>query len=164
MFVAKYHNIKETKKLGNRISQLRLEKEFYVDDIAAMTGFARQTITAIEKGSNTDSSHIIEIAKALGVHPRDLFDFPVDIKPRFKLPPNRMHNSLLTLRLNKLCLESDFFKTAKLVSEVLDYLLNEFKIKSDSTKVSVVLKRLVKEGKLQYSKIGRKNSYIRKKK
>ena len=162
--MAAYHNIKETKKLGNRIRELRLQKEFYIEDIAAMTGFARQTITAIEKGNNTDSSHLIEIAKALGVSPMELFNFHVDLKPRYKLSPNRINSNLLTLRLTKLCLETDFFKTPRVVSDVLSYLQSEFKIKSDSTKISVILKRLVSEDKLHFSKSGRKNSYYKKKK
>lgn len=139
-------------------------KEFNIEDIAALTGFARQTIKSIENGGNTDISHIIEIAKALEVHPKELFNFSIDLKPRYKLSPNRINSNLLTLRINKLCQESDFFKTPKLVSEVCAYLFSEFKIKKDSTKVSVVLKRLVKEGKLQYSKSGRKNSYLKRKK
>ena len=160
----KYHNIKETKKLGNRIKDLRLISEFSIEDIASMTGFARQTITSVENGGNTDSSHLIEIAKAIGVHPKELFNFDLELKPRYKLSPNRINSNLLTLRLNKLCSGTDFFKNPKFVSEVCSYLLGEFKIKSDSTKVSVVLKRLVNDGKLIYSKNGRKNIYVKKKK
>ena len=162
--MAKYHNIRETRKLGSRIKELRLANEFNVEDIASMTGFARQTIASIENGSNANSSYLIEIAKAIGVHPMEIFNFAVELRPRFKLSPNRINSNLLTLRLHKLCSETDFFKTPKLVSEVCNYLLSEFKIKSNSTKVSVVLKRLVNEGKLQYSKSGRKNIYTKKKK
>ena len=61
--------------LGNRIKELRLISEFSIEDIASMTGFARQTITSVENGGSTDSSHLIEIAKANGVHPKELFNF-----------------------------------------------------------------------------------------
>ena len=157
--MAKYHNKKETEKVGKRISELRIMKEYSPVDIASMTGFAYQTINSIENGANTDCSHLIEIAKAIGVHPMEIFNVKFEIKPRFKLPPKRIESNLLTLRLNKLRIETDFFKTPKFVNEVCQYLLEEFKIKTTSTKVSVVLKRLVIEGKLQYSKKGRKNVY-----
>jgi transcriptional regulator with XRE-family HTH domain len=162
--MAKYHNTRDTKKLGSRIKELRLANEFSIEDIASMTGFARQTINAIEKGSNTDSSHLIEIAKAIGVHPMELFNFTLELKPRYKLSPKRINSNLLTLRLNKLYSETDFFKTPKFVSDVVAYLSGELNVKSSSTKVSVVLKRLVADGKLQHSKNGRRNSYLKKKK
>lgn len=162
--MAKYHNKKETKKLGNRIKELREAREFSIEDIASITGFVRKTITSIENGSNTDTSHIIEIAKAIGIHPMEIFNIPFELKPRFKLSPKRLNSNLLTLRLNKLYSETDFFKTPKFVNDVIVYLSEEFNIKSSSTKVSVVLKRLVADGKLQYSKNGRRNIYLKKKK
>jgi transcriptional regulator with XRE-family HTH domain len=162
--VAKYHNKKETKRIGIRIQELRLSKELSIEDISSMTGFTRTTITSIEKGANTDTSHLLEIAKALGIHPKEVFNLPFDIKPRFKLSPKRLNNNKITLRLNKLSSETDFFKTPKYVSDVVKHLKEEFEIRSDATTISVVLKRLVTGGKLVYTKNGRKNIYTKKKK
>lgn len=124
-----------------------------------MTGFTRNTITGVENGKNTNTSHLIEIAKALGVHPMSLFDVPFVIKPRNPLPPQRKERTLLTARIEKLISESNFFATPKFVNEVVNHFLEEYKVKPDPVQTSAVLKRKVKEGKLKYIKVGRDNHY-----
>ncbi|MDB5199260.1 MAG: hypothetical protein JWO92_1223 [Chitinophagaceae bacterium] len=161
--MAKFHNKKETEKIGKCIRELRILNEFEIEDVVSMTGFTRKTLISIEKGSNTDISHVIEIAKAIGVHPMEIFNTPFIIKSRYKLSPKRLIKSKLTLRINKLYSETDFFKTPKYVSDVLTYLTEEYKIKTNSTLISVILKRLVTEDKLQYSKHGRRNVYKKQK-
>ena len=161
--MAKFHNKKETKKIGNRIQSLREKQEFSIEDVASMTGFARNTITAIENGSDTDTRHLLEIAKAIGVHPMELFHVSIEIKPRYKLSPKRLARNLLTLRINKLVSETQFFDKPRFVSDVMKHLADEFQIKANSTHASVVLKRLVEGGKLKYTKAGRQNSYSKKK-
>ena len=69
----------------------------------------------------------------------------------------------LTLRINKLLFESQFFDKPKFVSDVMKYLQEEHGVKANSTHASVVLKRLVKEGKLKYTKVGRQNYYSKQK-
>lgn len=129
-----------------------------------MTGFARNTITAVEVGANADSSHLIEIAKAIGVHPMEIFNVPFEIKPRYKLSPKRLAKNLLTLRISKLVSETQFFDKPKFVGDVINHLADEFEIQATSTHASVVLKRLAKEGKLKYTKVGRQNNYSKLKK
>jgi transcriptional regulator with XRE-family HTH domain len=159
--VAKYQNKKETQKIGRQIRKLRIDNNLLEDDIAFMTGFAKTTISSIEDGSNTDTSHLIEIAKAIGVHPMELFNVPFDIKPRHKLPSNKINRVFLTSRIKTL-VDSGFFKTPKLVKDVVEFLSQEAKVKVDSTKVSVILKRQSDEGKLKFIKQGRKNLYSKK--
>ena len=158
-----YQNKKDLRRIGKKVQALRADTEFNVEDIAYMTGFTRKTIVAIENGSNTDISHIIEVAKAIGVQPKDVFDIEFDIKPRFKLSPQRLNSNLLTKRLTKLVNETNFFNSPQPVSAVIDQLLEEYHITTESTKVSVVLKRLANEGKLTFQKSGRNNIYSRKK-
>ena len=160
--MVKYQNKEETKKLGRQIRKLRIEKGFSIEDIAAMTGFARTTISSIENGSNTDTSHLIEIAKAIGVHPTELFKIPFEIKPRNKLSPNKTNRISLTSKI-KILLQADFFGTPKLVNDVVEFLLSETNLPINSTHVSVILKRLCDDGKLKYIKKGRKNLYSKKK-
>lgn len=159
-----YQNKKDLKKIGKQVQALRETTDFTIEDISDMTGFTRKTIVSIENGGNSDLSHIIEIAKAIGVHPKEIFNIPFDIKPRYKLSPQRLNSNLLTKRLNKISTATDFFNTPRLVSEVINYFLEEFNLKVESTKVSVVLKRLTSEGKLTYNKLGRKNVYYKRKK
>lgn len=162
--MAKFYNRKETKKIGSRIRELREAKELSIEDVSSLTGFARNTLNAIENGSNTDTTHLIEIAKAIGVHPMELFNVEIEIKSRYKLSPQRLARNLLTLRINKLGSETNFFDTPKFVSEVIQHLFEEFKIKADSIHTSVVLKRMVADGKLKFTKVGRQNQYGIKKK
>ena len=160
--MAKYQNKKETEKIGKHIRKLRIDNNFLEQDIASMTGFAKTTITSIENGSNTDTSHLVEIAKAIGVHPMELFNVPFEIKPRHKLSPNRINKVFLTSKIKTL-IKSDFFKTPKLVSDIVEFLSEETNLEINSTHASVVLKRLCSDGKLKYTKQGRKNLYSKRK-
>ena len=146
------------------IKALRESKDLSVSDIADMTGFSYQAISAIEKGEEVTASYLVEIAKAIGVHPMELLDFPVTLTPRFPLSPQKMERSRVTQRITKLYEETDFFNTPKFVRDVTQYLFDEFNLKIASDSVSVVLKRLVDAGKLTYTKVGRQNKYIRKRK
>ena len=157
-----YQNKKDLIKIGKCVKMLLAKTDFSVEDIAYMTGFTRKTINAILNGSNTDLSHIIEVAKAIGVQPMEIFNIEFDLKPRFKLSPQRLNRNLLTKRLKRIAEETDFFITPKLVKDVRIYLADEFSVTTDSTNVSVVLKRLVNDGKLIFKKSGRKNSYFKK--
>lgn len=154
-----YHNKKETKKIGLRIQSLRLSKELSIEDIASMTGFDRKTIQSVEDGNNAYTSHLIEIAKALGVHPKEIFDVPMDIKPRYKLPPKRLANNKLTSRIIKLVSETDFFDTPRFVRDVILQLKEEYNIGADIKNTALVLKRLSENGVLRYVKEGRQNRY-----
>lgn len=160
----KYHNTKETKKVGKQIRKLREEKNLSIGDIAQMTGFAHSTISSIENGGESDTSHLVEIAKAIGEHPMEMFNVSIDLKPRFKLDPNRQDRNLFTSRIRKIYEETDFFDTPKFVSEVVEYLKETYSIKAESsrTSISTVLKRLCKDNMLKYSKVGRRNLYVRK--
>lgn len=162
----KYHNIKETKKIGAHIEKLRKDRDLSIGDIAQMTGFANSSISSVENGGETDTSHLIEIAKAIGVHPSELFDITFEIKPRFKLDPNRQKRNLLTSRIKKIYENTNFFDKPRFVSDVASYMEEIYKIKSGSasTSISIVLKRLSDKGYLKYSKAGRRNQYVKNKK
>ncbi len=159
----RFHNKKDLRKVGIQIRSLRESTEFTVEDIAAMTGFDRNTITAIEQGSNTDLTHLIEIAKALGVAPMQLLNVPFDTRPRYKLPPNRVAAQRLTARLTKLASSTGFFDKPRFVRDVIRYLQEEYDITANPTHVSVILKRLATEGILKYKKVGRDNNYSKRK-
>ncbi|PZQ98113.1 MAG: hypothetical protein DI539_29680, partial [Flavobacterium psychrophilum] len=157
-------NTKLTSKIGAKIRDLRNKAGFSLDDVADMTGFTQSLLSAIENGSETGISHLTEIAKAIGVHPKELLDMPIEIKPRYPLSPQRKERNRLTFRITTLCDETDFFKEPKFVREVVENLRSESKAKLTSAPVAVVLKRLVDSGKLTYTKVGRQNKYVRKRK
>jgi transcriptional regulator with XRE-family HTH domain len=133
-----------------------------IDDISDMTGFGKSRISIIENGGETNTSHLVEIAKAIGVPPSEIFNIPFVIKPRYKLSPKRQVRDMLTFRINKLYDETDFFLNWIFAKDVVQFLKVEYKIKVNSSAVSQILKRLVSDGKLKYRKIGRQNNYIKK--
>jgi transcriptional regulator with XRE-family HTH domain len=135
-----------------------------MDDVADMTGFTQSLLSAIENGAETGISHLIEIAKAIGVHPRELLDIPIEIKPRFALSPQRKERNRLTYTITRLCDESDFFDTGRFVRDVVDYLNIEANFKPNAVSVAVVLKRLADSGKLNFTTKGRQRQYFRKRK
>lgn len=162
--MANYHNIKETKKVGSHIKRLRTDKKLSIEDVSVLTGFTRNTIKRVEEGFNTDTSHLIEIAKAIGVHPMELFNVPFDIKPRFKLSPQRVDKVFVTRIITTLLDKGTFFATGKFVKDVVGYLLDEENVKVNSVHVSTVLQRLVNTGRLRTKTVGRNSQYTQLKK
>lgn len=156
-----YHNKKTTERVGKRIQHLRESHGWEIEDIMAMTGFSYNTISAIEDGRETNTSHLVDIALAIGVHPTEIFNLPFVIKPRFKLPGKRKEKSRLTSRITKLYNETDFFSSPKFVRDVATYLRENYNVKIPSSSISVILLRLAKEKKLRVRKIGRQNRYLK---
>lgn len=160
----RFRNTKATKEIGTRIKDIRNQAGFSLDDVADMTGFTQSLLSAIENGAETGISHLIEIAKAIGVHPKDLLDIQIDIKPRFTLSPKRKERNRLTYSITKLCDETDFFETARFTRDVVEHLRIESKIKANAVSVAVILKRLTDSGILKFNTIGRQKQYFKKKK
>jgi len=164
--MAKYHNIEFTKKVGAKIKKEREALKLEIEDIAEMTGFHRNVIISIEKGTNTDISHIAAIAFSLNLHPKELLNVEISIKPRFKLSAVRKEKSKLTTRIREL-LTIGFFNSNKSSKEVQGELQSRY---PDSNKfttknISVILSRLTSNGMLMVSKKenGRYNYYKKKK-
>ena len=64
------------RKIGLRVIKLREAKGWSQADLARACDKDRQAIEKIENGKvNPTSYSLYEVAKALGVHIRDLFDF-----------------------------------------------------------------------------------------
>lgn len=67
-------NEKGIKKLGQKIRQVRLSKNISMTKLAADAEIEYSQISRIERGIiNTSVSHLLSIAKALKVHPSELF-------------------------------------------------------------------------------------------
>jgi transcriptional regulator with XRE-family HTH domain len=61
---------------GNRVRQLRLEQGISQEELAFNSNLHRTYISDIERAErNVSLANIYKIAKALGVTPKDLFDF-----------------------------------------------------------------------------------------
>lgn len=159
-----YHNKKETIKVGEQIRKLRKDAGFSIDDIADMTGFGKTLLSGIENGAETGISHIIEIAKAIGVHPMEIFNLSFVIKPRFKKNPQRQRRNLITYTIIKVSDDTDFFSSPRFIREIVAYLKDRYKTKVNPISVAAAMRRLSTEGKFRIQKAGRQNQYIKKSK
>ncbi|MBX9784144.1 MAG: helix-turn-helix transcriptional regulator [Chitinophagaceae bacterium] len=63
-------------KFGKRVRELRLSKNMTQEDVAWEAGIEPMQLSRIERGViNTSLSHILAIARAIGVKPKELIDF-----------------------------------------------------------------------------------------
>lgn len=63
------------KKFGDKLRELRKQKDFSQEDLAFKSGLHRTYISDIERGSrNVSLKNIEKIAKALGEAPKTLLD------------------------------------------------------------------------------------------
>jgi transcriptional regulator with XRE-family HTH domain len=73
---ARNRNFKKMKTFGENLRRLRIKKGISQEDLAFDAQIAYTTINKIEKGQlNTGICTVFEIAKALKVSPKELFDF-----------------------------------------------------------------------------------------
>lgn len=155
----RYKNEIVLKILGERLKAKRLKAELAIEDLAAMTGFSYNTISNIENGLETYITYFIEICFALGVHPKEIMDVELDVKPRFSLPASRLEKSRLTNRINAL-IEANYFQIERSASEVTQKLTSDHNSDFESKNVSVILTRLVKSSVLKTTKVGNKHLYV----
>jgi len=67
-------------KFGNRLESLRIEKDISYRKLAQRCGIDHSNISKIAKGEiNIQLSTVFELSKALEVHPKELFDFNIDL-------------------------------------------------------------------------------------
>lgn len=69
-------NIRKLKAFGLHLRKLRLERNLTQEELADIAKISATTIVILEAGAlNTTIAMTFEIAKALGIKERDLFDF-----------------------------------------------------------------------------------------
>lgn len=67
-------DIEGIKKIGSRIKELRLQKGLTQEAVAWEANIEPMQLSRIERGViNTSVSHILAIAKAINVHPTEIF-------------------------------------------------------------------------------------------
>lgn len=70
---------KGIKEFGNNLRKVRQQQNFTQELLAIRADIEISQISRIERGIiNTSISQIINIANALGVHPKELFDFEIE--------------------------------------------------------------------------------------
>ncbi|NJO25054.1 MAG: helix-turn-helix transcriptional regulator [Bacteroidia bacterium] len=59
---------------GQRVKEIRLKKQLTQEEVAWEAGIEPMQLSRIERGViNTSISHLLAIAKAIGIHPSELF-------------------------------------------------------------------------------------------
>lgn len=158
----KYFDESSATQIGESLRMYRKAQGYSLEDISAMTGFSVNTLSSIENGGDTYVSYCLAVCQALRLEPSKLFEIDIELKPRFELPPDRHRRALTTLRVNELY-DSGFFETPRLVVSVLEEFELNYGIQPESSEVSTALKKLAIDGRLEYTKAGRRNLYVKKK-
>lgn len=147
--------------IGKRIEQQRISQDLQPEDVAEMTGLTAATIRNIENGKETYLSNFLAVCLAVNMHPKDMVDIEIALKPLFVLSEPRKEKSRLTPRIDHL-IENGFLKRERTANDVVNELSAVYEIKTETSNVSVILNRKVGEGKLKVSKKGRFNVYKKK--
>jgi transcriptional regulator with XRE-family HTH domain len=86
--VGHYKNIEFLKKVGQRIDEIRKSKNLTHEVLAERMGLndLRQVGRVINAETNFTTSEIERFSRALGVQPKELFDFEISLKDEF-IPP-----------------------------------------------------------------------------
>ena len=72
----KSRNLKKLKAFGTHVREIRKEKNLTQEQLADLAGVSENTIVTLESGVlNTTIATCFDIAKALEIPPKDLFDF-----------------------------------------------------------------------------------------
>lgn len=137
--MAKYKDTELLEDLGNRLKSQRLKKRFLRVDVANKTGFAPQTIRDIEEGNETSLSYFTEVCKALEIHPKEIYDIEISLRPRNKtgVRKNRITSGIKEL------IEDGYFKKSRTSSKVASKLKERYEIETTSKTVASILKRQV---------------------
>lgn len=149
--------------IGSKIQKLRTEKDLQPEDIAEMTGLTAPTIRNIENGSQTYLGNYIAVCLALGVHPKEVLDIKVPVKPLFELSDPRKEKTRLTARIESF-IQNNFFDEERSAKDVLRELETHYNTQTTTSAVSVILSRKVDEKELVVYKLGKKNVYRRRQK
>lgn len=86
-FMKHYKDQEFINKVCARIKEIRETKNITQEILVERTGFDLRQIGRILRGeTNTSLSSIAQLSRALGVHPKELFDFDFDLNPDFIKP------------------------------------------------------------------------------
>lgn len=146
------------KTIGKKIRTQRASQDLQPEDVAEMTGLNAATIRNIENGNETYLSNFFVVCLAINIHPKEILEIEIDIKPVFELSEPRKEKTRLTPRIEHY-LETDFFLIDRTAKDVVKKVETDYQIKTTTSAVSVILKRKVKENVLKSSKKGRFNVY-----
>jgi transcriptional regulator with XRE-family HTH domain len=142
------------KAFGRHIKQLREDRAWSQQQLAAVSNLEVSQISNIENGRHAANLHTIRtIAIALGRYPDELLRFKFDIKLNtdFQIQ-HRKGKRPETTRIVQELAETDFFTKARSVKDVITQGKKIYSVDLQSAPTSAVLKKLVDNKKLKRAK------------
>ncbi|MDR3010328.1 MAG: helix-turn-helix domain-containing protein [Sphingobacterium sp.] len=145
--------------IGLRFRAKRNDLYYSLRDLSHLTGISTGTLNGIEKGKDLTLTNFLILCQTLEIQPNTFFQHEIAFQAPYSLPPDAQERILLSKKLDDLVYHSDFFHTARRVSEVLSQLGID---KSQSNKFSVYLTSYCEEGALVYEQHGNYKTYLKK--
>ena len=71
--------------IGKRIEAQRISQDLQPEDVAEMTGLTAATVRNIENGKETYLSNFFAVCLAINLHPKDMVNIEIELKPLFAL-------------------------------------------------------------------------------
>ncbi|WP_111309835.1 helix-turn-helix domain-containing protein [Confluentibacter sediminis] len=144
--------------IGKRIQEQRMKEGLEPEDVAEMTGLTAPTIRNIENGSETYFYNFIAICLAINMHPKDILDIELVIKPLNELSEPRKEKTRLTARIHYF-IENHYFEQERTAKDVLNELAANYETQTTTSAISVILNRKVVFGDLKTKKKGKIKVY-----
>ena len=142
LIMANYRDKLLLQELGKRLKTQRLKMKLEIKDVSEKTGFSAYTIRNVESGNETTISYFTQICKAINIHPKIIFDFPMELKSRNEASPARVEKTRLTNRIRDF-IKANYFSEYRGAADVKIKLESDYNVKTTSAAVSVILSRLV---------------------
>jgi transcriptional regulator with XRE-family HTH domain len=147
------------KAFGIRVRKLREEVGWTQVDLAIHAGISEYQISVIENGHQGPNFQTLRaIAIALGIHPKDLFDFKYPLKLNTSFPQKERESPGATKLIHNLILSS-FFGKERTVSDVVSVIKNQFNRKVTSSEVSSILLAITRRNELHVTQRNGRNYY-----
>ncbi|MGJ1414436.1 helix-turn-helix transcriptional regulator [Sphingobacterium thalpophilum] len=146
--------------IGLRFRAKRNDLYYSLRDLSHLTGISTGTLNGIEKGKDLTLTNFLTLCRSLEIQPTVFFQHDIVFNSPYSLPPDAQERITLSKKLDDLVYHSDFFHSARRVSEVLVQLGID---KSQSNKFSVYLTNYCEEGALVYQQHGNYKIYRKKK-
>ncbi|WP_411972225.1 helix-turn-helix domain-containing protein [Sphingobacterium sp. Lzh-3] len=145
--------------IGLRFRAKRNDLYYSLRDLSNLTGISTGTLNGIEKGKDLTLTNFLTLCRSLEIQPALFFQHDIAFNSPYSLPPDTQERIDLSKKLDNLVYHSEFFQTARRVSEVLVQLGID---RNQSNKFSVYLSNYCEEGALIYEQHGNYKTYRKK--
>lgn len=146
---------------GVRVRTLRENVGWTQVDLAVHAGVSEYQISVIENGHQGPNFQTLRaISIALGIHPKELFDFKYSLKLNTIFPQKHRIRPGVTKLVREL-IRSSFFEKERSVAEVVSLIKDKSQRTPTSSEVSSVLSVMIRRHELAVTQRNGRNYYYR---